>query len=84
MNKANFVEKLNKETGYDKEKCMIVNEVIESHFIIGKNNKAKILNDFKDKLNIDKEEAENVYNKCISILGNTFKTKIRHPFKSKK
>lgn len=84
MNKANFREKLNKATGYNDEKCKIVNDVIESHFIIGKNNKEKILNDFIDKLNIEKEEAEELYNKCVSILGNEFKSRIRHPFKSKK
>lgn len=84
MNKTNFIEKLSKETKYDIEKCKLINEVIESHFIIGKNNKEKILNDFINKLNIDKEESESIYNKCIEILGNEFKKKIRHPFKSKK
>lgn len=84
MNKTNFIEKLNKETGYDENRCKIVNEVIESHLIIGKNNKEKILNDFIEKLNIEREEADDLYNKCIKILGNEFKKKIRHPFKSKK
>ena len=84
MNKTNFIEKLIKETGYNEDKCKIVNDVIESHFIIGKNNKEKILNDFEDKLKIEREEADDLYNKCASILGNTVKNKIRHPFKSKK
>ncbi len=84
MNKTNFVDKLSKETGYSNDKCMIVNDVIESHFIIGKNNKEKILKDFEDRLNIERNEADDLYNKCIFILGTTVKNKIRHPFKSKK
>lgn len=84
MNKTIFLEKLGKETGYDENKCKIVNEVIESHLIIGKNNKEKILNDFTNKIDINREEADCLYNKCINILGNEFKKKIRHPFKSKK
>ena len=84
MNKTNFLEKLKKETGYDIDKCKIVNDIIESHLIIGKNNKEKILNDFTSKLDIDREEANDLYTKCIKILGSEFKNKIRHPFKSKK
>lgn len=84
MNKKSFVDRLEKETGYSLEKCEIVNDVLGSHFIIGKNNKIKIMNDFKEKLDIDSEEAEKLYNTCVVILGSSFKTKIRHPFKSKK
>ena len=84
MKKADFIDKINKETGYDLDKCNIINEIIESHLIIGKNNKEKTLNDFILKLDIDREEADELYNKCIQILGNEFKKKIRHPFKSKK
>lgn len=83
MNKTNFIKKLKEETKYNEEDCKIVNDVIESHFIIGKNNKEKILNDFINRLKIEKEEADELYNKCVSILGNTVKNKIRHPFKSK-
>ena len=84
MNKTIFIERLIKETGYSEENCKKINDVIESRFIIGKNNKKKVLKDFSDLLDIDLEEADEVYNKCISILGNEFKSKIKHPFKSKK
>ena len=83
MNKAKFFEKLEETTNYDKEKCKIVNDVIESHFIVGKNNKEKIINDFINRLNIDRDEAQNLYNNCVAILGTEIKNKIRHPFKSK-
>ena len=84
MNKTVFLEKICKETGYDIDKCKIVNDIMESHIIIGKNNREKILNDFVNRLDIDREEASILYNKCVQILGTEFKNKIRHPFKSKK
>ena len=52
--------------------------------MIGKNNKLKTINMFVENLDIDLEEANNIYDTCISILGNEFKNKIKHPFKSKK
>lgn len=84
MNKKSFVDRLEKETNYSLKQCENVNDVLGSHLIIGKNNKIKIVNDFKDKLEIDDEEADKLYNLCVAILGSEFKTKIRHPFKSKK
>ena len=84
MNRTIFIKKLADETGYSEDKCKKINEILESRFIIGKNNKQKTVNDFKNLLDIDLEEANDIYNKCISILGNEFKNKIKHPFKSKK
>ncbi len=84
MNKTIFIEKINDETGYGLDRCKIVNDIIESHLIIGKNNKEKILNDFIVKLDIDKQEADELYNKCIKILGSEFKKRIRHRFKIRK
>ena len=84
MNKTIFLERINEETNYDIDKCKIVNDIIESHLIVGKNNKEKIIKDFISRLEIDREEADELYNKCVKILGSEFKNKIRHPFKSKK
>lgn len=82
MNKEKFIKKLVEETGYDKEKCTAINSVLESHFIIGKKGKEKIINDFVDILGIDNITAEGLYEKCISILGSAGKEKLRHPFRS--
>ena len=84
MNKKNFIEKLQKETGFSEDCCIEVNDVLESHFLIGKNNKEKIINDFIIKLRLNEEEAESLYNKCVSILGEEMKNKLKHPFKKKK
>ena len=83
MNKKDFIEKLMKQTGYDEEKCSIVNDILESHFLIGKNQKEKIITDFIEKLSIDRKESNELYNNCVSILSSGLKEKIRHPFKSK-
>ena len=83
MNKAKFIEELEAKTYYDKEKCKIINDVIQCHLIVGKNNKEKIINDFINRLDIDREEADSLYDSCVFILGKEIKNKIRHPFKSK-
>jgi len=83
MNKEKFTKKLNEVTNYDLEKCKKVNDILESHFIIGKNQKEKILNDFSSELNISKDEADVLYNQCVKILGMELKNKLKHPFKSK-
>ncbi len=83
MNKKDFIERLMKQTEYDEEKCSIVNDILESHFLIGKNQKEKIITDFIEKLNINREESNELYNNCVSILSNGLKEKIKHPFKSK-
>ncbi len=84
MNRKTYIDKLIKTTGYDREKCIIINDILESHFIVGKHNKEKIINDFKKQLEIDDKSADILYNKSVNILGTELKNKIRHPFKSKK
>ena len=84
MKRELFIDKLVNETGYSREKCKMINDVVESRFMIGKNNKEKAINYFSNYLDVDLEEACDIYDKCIKILGNEFKNKIKHPFKSKK
>lgn len=82
MNKERFVKELMDKTNYSMEQCEKVNEILESHFIIGKNQKNKILTDFEN-LGFSREESDNLYNICVSILGNNLKNKLKHPFKPK-
>ena len=82
MNKTGFIKKLQKELNYNEEKCIIINSVLEDHFIIGKNNKEKIINDLIEKLTITEEEAENIYETSSKIISSAIKNKIVHPFKS--
>ena len=52
MNKTDFIKELSNKTGYNEEKCLKINNIIEDTFLIGKKNKEKMINDFKSKLNI--------------------------------
>lgn len=84
MNKADFIKKLSEQSGYDIEQCTIINDVLESHLIVGKKGPEKILNDFETRLGVTREEADNIYNLSVGIMNKELKNKIRHPFKSKK
>lgn len=82
MNKEKFIKELEKNTKLDNDKCIIINSILEDHFLIGKNNKEKIVTDIKNKLNIQTEEAENIYESAMNIIGTGIKNKLRHPFKN--
>lgn len=36
MNKEKFIKELENATGLDNEKCIIINNILESNFILGK------------------------------------------------
>ncbi len=82
MNKNEFIKELEKVTGLDNNKCTIINNILESHFIIGRKNKEKIISDITSQLSVSNEEAENIYESAMSIIGNGIKDKLKHPFKS--
>lgn len=80
MNKEKFVKELENVTGLDNEKCIIINNILESNFIVGKKNKEKIVSDVMEKLEMTREEAEKIYESAMSILGSGIKDKLKHPF----
>lgn len=82
MNKKGFIEKLSKTTNYDISTCERINSILEDNGFIGKNNKAKLVKDLTEKLNFTEEEAENIYEKCMSIIQTAIKEKLRHPFRT--
>ncbi|MBR3523445.1 MAG: hypothetical protein IKN87_02020 [Bacilli bacterium] len=84
MNKSKFIAELQKKLNIDEQKAIVINSVLEDHFLIGKNNKEKIIQDFMTKLNIDNNEANNIYNIVMSIIGGSIKDRLKHPFKSQK
>lgn len=67
-NKDIFLEKLMENTNKSEEDCRKINEIVNSHFIIGKNNKIKMMNDFMKQLNVSEEEADDLYNICIELI----------------
>ena len=83
MNKGKFIKELSKETGYSEEKGILINNVLENHFIIGKNNKEKIIQDLEVIVGLNEDDAENVYDISMKIISVEIKNKLKHPFKSK-
>ena len=81
MNKKEFIKKLRELTNFDEEKCFKINDILENHMIIGKKGKEQIINDLISKLSLSVDEANSIYNICMSILGKGIKDKITHPFK---
>lgn len=82
MNKTIFIKELSKQTGYDEEKCTLINNIIENYFIFGRKNKEKIVKDLQIKANLNEDDSENVYDISIKIITCEIKNKLKHPFKS--
>ncbi len=82
MNKNGFIKELSKQTGYDEEKCTIINDVIENYFIFGRKNKDKIIRDIQIKASLNEDDSQNVYDISMKIITGEIKNKLKHPFKS--
>ena len=82
MNKSEFIKELSKQIGYNEERCKKINDIIEDTFLIGKKNKEKMIASFIEKLGIDENEANQIYESAMQIIGNGVKDKLKHPFKS--
>lgn len=64
----NIKEKLKELTNRSDDEVTIIDEILNNHFIVGRNNKEKIVAGFKEKLNLTDEEADNLYNQCSEII----------------
>ena len=64
----NIKQKLKELTNRSDEEITIIDEILNNNFIIGKNNKEKIIVDLKEKLKITDDEADNLYNQCSEII----------------
>ncbi len=74
MNKEEYIKVLMVKTNRSEEECIVLNEIIEKHFIIGKNNKEKIIEDIIQELHLEYKEADDLYNICIeNIIKGIFK-----------
>lgn len=82
MNKTEFINTLKNKTDLTENESIIVNDVLENHFLTGKNNKEKIIDDLIDKLNINETKANEIYNTSMTIIKEELKYKLKHPFKS--
>ncbi len=82
MNKNGVIKELSKQTGYDEEKCILINNVIENYFIFGRKNKDKIIKDLQTKASLNEDDSENVYDISKKIITEEIKNKLKHPFKN--
>lgn len=82
MNKTSFIKELSKQTGYDEEKCILINNVIENYFIFRTKNKDKIIKDLQVKIPLSEDDAENIYDISMRIITGEIKNKLKHPFKN--
>lgn len=82
MNKTEFINELSKKTGCTTEECVIINEVLESKFIISKKNKNKIVEGIMNRLSFDEAKADEIYNTSMQIITSNVKDKLKHPFRS--
>ncbi len=82
MNKRGFIDEIEKQTGYERSKCIIISDSLEDNFLFGQNNKIKTINTLKENLNIEDDEANHIYDITHTIIVNAIKDKIKHPFKS--
>lgn len=60
--------KLKELTNRSDEEVSIIDEILNSHFVIGHNNKERIKDALKEKLNISEEEADKLYNQCSEVI----------------
>jgi len=82
MNKKKFIKDLKKETDYSEDKCIVINNILENHFIFNRKNKQAIIENLILK-SFTEDEAENIYDISMKIIMNEIKNKVKHPFKSK-
>ena len=82
MNKTEFIQELQEKLNYNEEKCIIINDILENNFLIGKKNKEIMINEFITKLDVSYEEANKIYETAMNILSKEIKNKIMHPFRS--
>lgn len=81
MNEEQVLEAIKDRTGLSDDQVDMVNQVIEEHFIIGKNNREKIIAGIKEKLGFDDAKADEIYNAVMGILGNGIMDKVKEFFK---
>lgn len=83
MNRKELFEKLKKELKLDDEMVKKIGNIFDNNFIIGKNNKEKIIDELMDKVNIDKKTANKIYNKFVNVVESGIKNKILGIIKKK-
>ena len=80
MNNRAFVEAFSKQSGYNLEESKKISKLCDKFFIVGKNNKEKLIQELINEMQLTEEEANRIYEIRSSIISQGIKDKIRHPF----
>ncbi len=83
MNNKGFINELSKQLLLTEEKCIVINEILEDNFFISKKSKPKIIDELMNRLDINRDSAENIYDVSVRVFNGELKNKLRHPFGNK-
>lgn len=83
MNDKDILNILQEKTNRSEEDCKKILYVMDHNFVIGKNNKDRIINELKNNLFISYDEAGEIYKIFFDILMTGLKESIKHPFRNK-
>lgn len=75
MNREKFIERLSNQADLTKEKAILVNDILENNFFISKRYKDKIISEIVLSLNININEATNIYEIAKDIISSEIKNK---------
>lgn len=81
-NKRALLVELKERLNVSENDCIIINGIVEETSLFGKKNKAKMINGFKEQLNVSEERANEIYNTFMEIFKSRVKYKLLHPFGS--
>lgn len=82
MHKTEFITELTNKANITEEQAIQVNDIVESHPIIGRNAKLAVISDISEKLGVDVQTAENISDAASSLIAGAIKDKLLHPFGS--
>ena len=83
MNKSEFIKKLSEQLKLSEEKCILINDILESNFVISKKSKDIIMEELISKLDVSSDEANHIYEVCVQCIKEEVKNSLKHPFKNK-
>lgn len=81
MNAEDFIAQLSQEAGLDINQATNVNGILESTFLAGNKNKEMITKLISEKLGVDDQKANMIYDVAVGILATGVLSKVKGIFK---